>query len=95
MPNCSYQKYIKLSLIITAMLLLLTAITNYMIDPYNKMGNNKIGLYFSLDREIKNQIAFFNHDAILIGSSKTGRINPDDINFYKFYRLYPSFPTIK
>ena len=85
MPKYGYKNYIKISLIITAGLLLLTASTNYMIDPYNKMGNNKIGLYHSLDREIKNQITFFKHDAILIGSSKTGRINPDDIDLYKFY----------
>lgn len=85
MPKYGYKNYIKISLIITAGLLLLTASTNYMIDPYNKMGNNKIGLYHSLDREIKNQITSFKHDAILIGSSKTGRINPDDIDFYKFY----------
>ncbi|MFC1811222.1 hypothetical protein ACFL03_00860 [Thermodesulfobacteriota bacterium] len=56
-----------------------------MIDPYNRMGNNRIGLFHSLDRDIKNQIIFFNHDAILIGSSKTGRINPDELHFFTFY----------
>lgn len=85
MLKCSYKIYFNVSLVVTISLLLSVATINYMIDPYGKMGNNRIGLFHSLDREIKNQIVFFDHDAILIGSSKTGFVNPDDLHFYSFY----------
>ena len=85
MFKCSYKIYLNTSLIVAVSLLFSVATINYMIDPYNRMGNNRIGLFHSLDRDIKNQIVFFNHDAILIGSSKTGRINPDELHFFTFY----------
>jgi len=85
MLKCSYKIYLNTSLIIAVSLLFSVATINYMVDPYNRMENNKIGLFHSLDRDIKNQIIFFNHDAILTGSSKTGRINPDELHFFTFY----------
>ena len=85
MLRCGEKKYWTVSLMAAGCILLAIAAINYMVDPYNLLGNNTIGIFHSLDREIKNQIVSFDHDAILIGSSKTGRIDPAALSYYKFY----------
>jgi len=60
-------------------------ITITLVDPYNELGNNKIGIFFSTDRQAKSAISKYKHNAILIGSSRTLQIPPSQLNCYVFY----------
>lgn len=51
--------------------------TNYAVDPYDRLGNNRIGHYLEDDRSAKiKQIQSYPHDSLLLGSSKVGFIDP-------------------
>jgi|TARA_Y100000294_G_scaffold89767_1_gene83710 hypothetical protein len=81
----SYINYLKIYLFFVGIFLALITVLNWTVDPYNEIGNNRIGLYCSCERQAKNKIVSFPHNAILIGSSKTNKVNPDDLCKYKFY----------
>ncbi|MCW0231989.1 MAG: hypothetical protein OJJ21_00140 [Ferrovibrio sp.] len=50
---------------------------NYFIDPYDRLGNNRIGHYLEDDRSAKvKQVQVYPHDSLLLGSSKVGFIDP-------------------
>ena len=85
MPQFNYNKYFKTSVIIISVFLLLAAFFNYIVDPYNLMGNNKTGIYFCDERQAKDAILKYVHQAVIIGSSKTGYIDPDALSCYRFY----------
>jgi hypothetical protein len=61
------------------------AAVNWSVDPYNELQRNTIGIYFSVERQVKSDIVRFPHDAVLIGTSKIGGIDPEMLNCYKFY----------
>lgn len=51
--------------------------TNFFIDPYDRLGNNRIGHYLEDDRSAKvKQVKVYPHDSLLLGSSKVGFIDP-------------------
>jgi len=65
--------------------LVVVAGTVWIVDPFNELGRNWTGLYFLTERQEKGLVAKFPHNAILLGSSRTSHINPDDLCDYKFY----------
>ena len=69
----------------TGSILLLIAIFNFFVDPYDFLGNNRTGVYYRNERQIKDAILAYRHEGVLIGSSKTGYLNPDDMVCYRFY----------
>ena len=71
--------------------LVLVGIFNWVIDPYDDLGKNWIGVYTDDNRETAKSILSFPHDAIILGSSRTMHINPDHLCKYKFYNA--SFPS--
>lgn len=79
------KRYLIFSGLAVAALLFVVASVNYIVDPYNLAGNNKTGVYYYNERQAKGAILGYAHQAILIGSSKTGYINPDDLSCYRFY----------
>jgi hypothetical protein len=85
MQPFNHNRYLIVSGITVAALLLFVAAFNYIVDPYNLLGNNRTGVYFCNERQAKDAILKYDHQAILIGSSKTGYINPDDLSCYRFY----------
>ncbi|MDY6825254.1 MAG: hypothetical protein SWH68_15900 [Thermodesulfobacteriota bacterium] len=81
----NYKKYLWITGAAALSLLSAVACFNYFVDPYNLMGNNRTGVYFWNERQIKDAILSYDHEAILIGSSKTGYVDTDDLNCYTFY----------
>lgn len=79
------KSYLLFSCLAAGVILALVAAFNYFVDPYNLLGNNRTGVYFVLERQIKDAILTYKHDGILLGSSKTGYINPDELSCYRFY----------
>lgn len=54
---------------------------NYIVDPYDRFGNNRIGHYLEDDRAAKvKQVRLYPHDSLLLGSSKVGFIDPTAIS---------------
>ncbi|OQX61329.1 MAG: hypothetical protein B5M56_09295 [Desulfococcus sp. 4484_241] len=86
MDKLDYKRYLFVSGVLSVVLLVSVAAFNYFIDPYNLMGNNWTGVYFWNERQLKGrEILNYDHQAVLIGSSKTGYVNPDDLECYRFY----------
>ncbi len=85
MKTLNNQRYLILSGAGIGVLLLFVAAFNYVMDPYNLLGNNWTGVYFWNERQVKDAILTYKHEGILLGSSKTGYVNPDDLACYRFY----------
>ncbi len=62
------------------------ALFNFIIDPYNRFGNNRLGVYISAEREAKaTEIRRFDHDAVIIGNSRMGVIPPGKVLGFRFF----------
>lgn len=61
------------------------AMVNFAVDPYGLLGRNTVGLYFLSERQIKQNITTIPHDAIIIGSSRVAKIDPEALHAYRFY----------
>ena len=85
MKTLNDKKYLVFSGAAVGILLLLVIAFNYVVDPYNLLGNNWTGVYFWNERQVKDAILTYKHEGILLGSSKTGYVNPDDLACYRFY----------
>jgi hypothetical protein len=84
-------RYIKVLGISLCIGLVIVGLINWAIDPYDELGKNWIGVYTADQRQQAQGIVSFPHDAVIIGSSRTEQINPDDLCGYKFYNA--SFPA--
>jgi len=82
MPFRSYFK--TLAMIICAYFMLCVG-TNWAVDPFNELGRNKIGLYFSTQRQAHKKIESIPHQGILMGSSKVGQIKADSLKCSGIY----------
>ena len=59
---------------------LAVGLLNYVVDPYNIYGNNRLGIYISAEREAKqNLIRSCPHTAVLLGNSKSAMISVADV----------------
>ncbi len=56
------------------------ALFNFVIDPYNRFGNNRLGVYISAEREAKaTEIRRCAPDALLVGNSRMAAIPPREV----------------
>ena len=78
-----FVRYIRILGISLCIGLVAVGLINWVIDPYDDLGKNWIGVY--TDDSRAKSIVSFPHNAIIIGSSRTMHINPDDLCEYKFY----------
>lgn len=80
-----FVQYIKILGISLCLGLGAIGLTNWVVDPYDDLGKNWIGVFTDDSREWAKSIVSFPHNAIIIGSSRTMHIDPDDLCGYKFY----------
>lgn len=60
---------------------ILLASFNLAMDPFNVFGTNWTGEYIGAEREYKNDfVRRFPHDALLLGNSKVGYVDPQQLN---------------
>ncbi|HOX15129.1 MAG TPA: hypothetical protein PLP18_03285 [Smithellaceae bacterium] len=85
MKTLNNKKYLIFSGMSIGVLLLFVSAFNYVMDPYNLLGNNWTGVYFWNERQVKDAILTYPHEGLLLGSSKTGYVNPDGLACYRFY----------
>jgi hypothetical protein len=59
---------------------------NLIIDPFNRYGNNHLGVYISAERECKSTyVQRFPHDTLLVGNSREIRIPPGQLAGFRFF----------
>lgn len=64
----------------------LTAAVNVAVDPFGFFGFNRTGLFFSDERTFKRtQVRHYPHDALLLGDSRVGYIDPAEIRAPRFF----------
>lgn len=85
-PEPKYSRFLKTSLGITLGAIAATALCNWWVDPFSYFGNNRLGVYGSSERQFKaTYIDDYSHNALLMGSSMVGYINPQDLVEYQFF----------
>lgn len=59
---------------------------NYTVDPYDRFGNNRMGVYISAEREAKaTEVARQPHNALLAGNSRIAMIPASRLNGFRFF----------
>jgi hypothetical protein len=61
---------------------------NLVVDPFNRLGLNRTGVYASTERDAKpHMITWYPHNAVLLGSSKMAYVDPEriDSSEYRFF----------
>ncbi|MGA2245379.1 MAG: hypothetical protein ABSH48_10295 [Verrucomicrobiota bacterium] len=70
------------------------ALLNFIIDPYNRYGLNRLGVYISAERECKSTyVTRYPHDALLLGNSRENRTQPDQLKGFRFFNAAISGAT--
>ena len=61
---------------------------NFIVDPYDVFGRNRLGVYVAADRESRPAfLARHEHDAVLMGTSKAAMIDTSQLKGYKFFSV--------
>jgi hypothetical protein len=62
------------------------ALLNYVVDPYDRYGNNRMGVYISAEREAKaTEVARYPHNALLVGNSRLAMIPASEVKGFRFF----------
>ena len=83
--NGEHRHFLKSYFLIVFFVLGFVATVNWWVDPYNQLGRNNSGIYFSVERQAKKSIMRYEHNALLIGSSIMADVDPDKLCGYNFY----------
>jgi hypothetical protein len=80
------RKFLKRFGWIVAGILLLTVSINLFVDPWDRFGLNRLGVYISASREFKlTEAARFPHDALLLGNSRAAMLPVAQLDGAKFF----------
>ena len=59
---------------------------NYVVDPYDRFGNNRMGVYIMCEREMKaTEVVRRPHNALLIGNSRIASIPAPELKGFHFF----------
>jgi hypothetical protein len=84
--NRSARRYVLLTLGLAGFLVGGLALLNFIVDPYNRYGNNRLGVYISAERECKSAyVQRYAHDALLVGNSRVVSIPPGQLAGFRFF----------
>jgi len=62
------------------------ALLNYAVDPYNRFGHNRLGVYISAEREAKSmQVRHYPHNALLLGNSRMAMVPAGRLSGFRFF----------
>jgi len=80
------RRFVFVMLALSALLVGGPALLNYLVDPYDRFGNNRMGLYISAEREAKStEVGRYPHNALLVGNSRMAMIPPDGLKGFRFF----------
>lgn len=84
--NPAARRFVLLTLGLAVGLTAGLALLNYIVDPFDWYGHNRLGVYISADRQFKaTQVRRYPHDALLLGNSRMGVVPPDQLNGFRFF----------
>ena len=84
--NRTARRFVLLALGLALGLTSGVALLNLIIDPFNRYGLNRLGVYISAERECKSTyVTRFPHDALLVGNSREIRIPPAQLEGFRFF----------
>ncbi|MEO6742195.1 MAG: hypothetical protein ABIP20_18275 [Chthoniobacteraceae bacterium] len=62
------------------------ALLNYFIDPFDRLGRNRLGVYVMAEREVKaSEVSRFPHNALYVGNSRMQAIQASRVNGFRFF----------
>jgi hypothetical protein len=80
------RRFVLIMLAATAIFVGGPVLLNYAVDPYDRFGNNRLGVYISAEREMKNtEVARYPHTALLLGNSRMAKIPVGQIPGMRFF----------
>jgi hypothetical protein len=85
-PARQFRLYLVQAAVAAALLFGCVAGLNGWVDPQDRFGNNTLGIYIDQDRPSKAKLVHtWPHDALLLGSSMVGFIDPQTLPGYRFF----------
>jgi hypothetical protein len=85
-PNRAARRFVLLALVLAIGLAGGMAFLNLAIDPFNRYGINRLGVYISAERECKSTyVTRYAHDALLLGNSREVRIPVGRLDGFRFF----------
>jgi len=80
------RHYVLLTLGLAAALAGGVGFLNYCVDPYNRFGHNRLGVYISAERESKStEVRRYPHNALLLGNSRMAMIPVAQLDGFRFF----------
>ncbi len=62
------------------------ALLNYLVDPFDRFGNNRLGVYVMAEREVKaDWVKSYPHEALYIGNSRMQVIQASDVKRIRLF----------
>ena len=80
------RRFVLLSLGIATAVVGIIGLFNYLVDPYNLFGNNRLGVYITAEREFKSsEVRRYPHNALLAGNSRMAMIPVKGLDGFRFF----------
>jgi hypothetical protein len=84
--NPGARRYVLLTLGLAGALAGGLGLLNYWVDPYNRFGHNRLGVYISAERESKStEVRRYPHNALLLGNSRMAMIPVAQLDGFRFF----------
>lgn len=80
------RRFTLIMLAASALFLGAPVLLNYIVDPYDRFGNNRLGIYISAEREMKaTEVARQPHTALIVGNSRMACLAPSRLDGFRFF----------
>ncbi|MEI7820092.1 MAG: hypothetical protein WCK55_04175 [Verrucomicrobiota bacterium] len=80
------RRFTLIMLAVSVLFVGLPVLLNYLVDPYDRFGNNTMGVFIMAERELKpSEVVRFPHNALMIGNSRIASIPAVKVNGFKFF----------
>ncbi len=80
------RRFTLLMLAMTLIFVGAVALLNWRVDPYERFGNNHLGIYVTADREVKAaEVTRYPHNALYVGNSRMHVIQASQLKGFQFF----------
>ncbi len=80
------RRFTLIMLAVSVLFVGLPVLLNWLVDPYDRFGNNTMGVFIMAERELKpSEVVRFPHNALIIGNSRIASIPATKVNGFKFF----------
>jgi hypothetical protein len=80
------RRFVIVSLGIAAVVAGVIGLFDYIVDPYDLYGNNRLGVFITAEREFKSsEVRRYPHNALLVGNSRMAMIPVKGLDSFHFF----------